>query len=417
MIINNTISPLLYGNLQFIANGPFAHLYGDKEIDDMLAHIINLLELQATLSNSEHHHFDGLYPFISPDQLQEKTTIKSLLSCIHPKVIGMIMHAGFDASAISADELDKIKNATLKDGKVLRHQEDAIAFDLNCAGAYLKAYAERFSSFRKKALSYLTKADKDDDDKLATFLTNALNRHEELGTTADAIISFLYVGTTSRSCKIRFAEHDRNSCSLNALFFRLFGKTIEFPIMFSVTGDFRMALTVEAFVAGVIQLSTLQTLRKTNPKASFFLQSCDGSALTRVNAGKNLQIGETLLDYLKSLPYEHKDTPLSGINILGITLHKNVMPYVEMNEEAILDYSFGKHFFPKYGVCFSTLAEMRKKLTLAMLHSYVGYVGYSNGLDQASSAERSAWGRKAGLRVMVWLFQSWIGKLLISRLC
>ena len=150
MIINNTISPLLYGNLQFIANGPFAHLYGDKDIDDMLAHIINLLELQATLSNAEHHHFDGLYPFISPDQLQEKTTIKSLLSCIHPKVIGMFMHAGFDANAISADELDKIKNATLKDGKVLRHQEDAIAFDLNCAGAYLKAYAERFSSFRKK---------------------------------------------------------------------------------------------------------------------------------------------------------------------------------------------------------------------------------------------------------------------------
>ena len=123
------------------------------------------------------------------------------------------------------------------------------------------------------------------------------------------------------------------------------------------------------------------------------------------------------MDYLKSLPYEHKDTPLSGINILGITLHKNVMTDVEMNEEAILDYSFGKPFFTKYGVCFSTLAEMRKNLTLAMLHSYVGYVGYSNGLDQASSAERSAWGRKAGLRVMVWLFQSWIGKLLISRLC
>eukprot|EP00984_Skeletonema_dohrnii_P032797 scaffold27520_cov125-Skeletonema_dohrnii-CCMP3373.AAC.4 len=378
-----------------ISNGPFGHLWSDEAIVKVRTFILKLLEVQASLSDPDHyHHLKGLFPFISPVQLKEKETIKALLTCIHPKSIGMIMGDGFDASAIPREVLAGIEKATLNDGeivpeyqvdvsalpgrhcgKALRHQDDASIFGLIYSGAYVKAHVGPFGEFKKAALSYLKKPDR--DDKLAAFLTEALNRHEVLGTPDDADISFLYIGTTSRPFEIRFAEHDSSSSnSLNASFFREFGKTFEFPAVFSVAGNIRMSLTVEAFLAGLIQLSTVRTLRLTNPNASFFLQGCDGSGLTLVNAGKNLGFDEeNVVKYVINF-CGPRDTLLSGIE-----LPTNVTSFLEYNIEAILDYHASK-----FDDSFRTLADVKEKLTLANLHSFVGSLGYTGTV--ANIAER-----------------------------
>ena len=355
------------------------------------------MHLQGSLSDPDYcHHLNGLFPFISEEQLQKKETFRAILSCIHPKTVAMIMGDGFDAGAIPRKVLADIEKATLEDGvvvpeyqvdmseltavtregKVLHHQDDANKFGPIHPGAYIKAYSGHFGEFKELASSYLKKAERR-GDKLATFLTIALNRHKELKTSEDAVISLLYIGTTCRAIEVRLAEHDSNSSnSLNALFFREFGKACEFPAMFSVAGNIEMSLTVEAFLAGIIQLSTLRTLRSTNPNANFFLQGCDGSALTLANAGQNLRFpnGDIVM-YLKTFRGD-RDGLLSGIE-----LPEYVESFMEYNIEAILDFHASKFddSFPKQ------LADMKKKLTLRNLNSFVGSIGHDGAVDSIAN--------------------------------
>ncbi|KAL7490633.1 hypothetical protein ACHAWT_000189 [Skeletonema menzelii] len=380
-----------------ISNGPFQHLWNDADINSVQVFFQKLMHLQGSLSDPDYcHHLKGLFPFISEEQLQKKETFRAILSCIHPKTVAMIMGDGFDAGAIPRKVLADIEKATLEDGvvvpeyqvdmseltavtregKVLHHQDDANKFGPIHPGAYIKAYVGRFGEFKELASSYLKKAERR-GDKLATFLTIALNRHKELKTSEDAVISLLYIGTTCRAIEVRLAEHDSNSSnSLNALFFREFHKACEFPAVFSVAGNIEMSLTVEAFLAGIIQLSTLRTLRSTNPNANFFLQGCDGSALTLANAGQNLRFAnEDIVTYLKTFRGD-RDGLLSGIE-----LPEYVESFMEYNIEAILDFHASKFddSFPKQ------LADMKKKLTLRNLNSFVSSIGHDGAVDSIAN--------------------------------
>ena len=301
----------------------------------------------------------------------------------------MVTKEGFNASRIRKEELTKIENATLEDAKIdleyqvdlsklpkrhrgeaLNHQEDASKFGPSCAAVYLKGHTATWGGYKKDASSYLAR-NKDPDCKLADFLTKSQELFENSGLSDDEPISCLYPGTTSRSCLVRWAEHDsHSSTSLNSLFFRQFEKTIQFPVMCVLSGNIDMSLVCESFVASLLQLSTLATLRKSDPNASFLFQADDGSALTRTGAGVNLHHRQDVLSFVTHF-HGPRDTPLSKIS-----LPKSVTLCLQNKEGRILDYCGGDYFVKKYGEVISTLDD----LTVEHLHSYVSSFGRSRAV-------------------------------------
>ena len=290
-------------------DGPFAHCYNDeRKVNLYFEHWKKVIELKHILKSKDpyyHDHLEGIYPFISPKLLKDKATFKAFLSWISPEFMDMVTKEDFNACTIPKDDFTKIQEATLENGKLepeyqvdlaklprrrtMKHQKDPSKFGQSYAAAYLKVYIGPWGKYKKTASSYLAD-NKDPDDKLADFLRKSLELYKKLGLSDDETISCIYPGTTSRDCLSRWVEHDRiSSTSLNSMFFREFEKTFQFPVMCVLHGNIVMSLVFESFVASLLQLSTLLTLRKSDPKASFSLQACDGSALTRTNAGAYLK--------------------------------------------------------------------------------------------------------------------------------
>ena len=346
--------------------------------------------MQRTLKEKNYHHLEGLYPLIPPKLLEDEAIFRALLSWIHPEFMIMVTKEGFNASRISKEELTKIENATRENGKLeleyqvdlselpkrhcgkaLNHQEDASRVGPSCAAAYLKGHTATWGGYKKDASSYLAE-NKDPNCKLAQFLRKSLEHYENLGLSDDDFISCLYPGTTSRPCLVRWAEHDSvSSTSLNSLFFREFEKTIQFPVMCVLSGNIAMSLVCESFVASLLQLSTLATLRKSDPNASFLFQADDGSALTRTGAGVNLQHRQDVLSFVTQFHGPRDDTPLSKIS-----LPKSMKICLQNNEGRILDYCGGDNFVKKYGEVISTLDD----LTVEQFHSYVSSFAHSRAV-------------------------------------
>ena len=343
---------------------------------------------------------EGLYPLIPSELLKDKATFKAILSWTHPAFMDMVTGIGFNANTIPQEVFAKIEAATLSDGKLeleyqvdlaklpkvrcgkaLEHQEDASKVGPSCAAVYLKAFTGPLGVYKKIASSYLAD-NKDPDCKLAEFLTKSLELFKNLGLSDDDAISCIYPGTTSRDCLTRWSEHDSDSStSLNALFFRVFEKTVQFPVMCVVRGNIAMSLAFESFIASLLQLSTLLTLRKSDPYASYLLQAHDGSALTRINAGAFLH-EQDVLGFVTQF-CGPRDTLLSEIH-----LPKNVTLCLQNNVGRILDYCSGKRFVAKFGNIISTPADVKEKLTVEHFHSYVSSFGRARRVANIAKKEK-----------------------------
>ncbi len=353
--------------------------------------------MHRTLKDNHHHHLEGSFPLIPPKLLEDEAIFRALLSWIHPGFMDMVTKKDFNASRIRKEELTKIEKATREDGilaleyqvdlaelpknhcgKALNHQEDASRFGPSCAAVYLKGHTGPKGKYKEIASSYLAE-NKDPDDKLAVFLTKSIELFDNgLGLSDNDFVSCLYPGTTSRPCLVRWAEHDSvSSTSLNSLFFRQFEKTIQFPVMCVLSGNIDMSLVCESFVASLLQLSTLATLQKSDPRASYLFQADDGSSLTCINAGKTFRFQQGVLDFVKSFR-DPRDTRLSTIRLSG-----KVRSFLEYHEGAILDYGGGDYFVKKYGEVISTLDD----LTVDQLHSFVSSTGRAGAVASIAAKE------------------------------
>jgi hypothetical protein len=398
--------------------GPFRHLYTPESIKPIHKFMLEMAELHNSLKGTEFNHFDGFYPYISFEELQDEATITGLASCAHPLFFQTIMSPKFNAPFMSDETFSALETATLSEGRIsdeyqvvlselpkthcnkeLKHQTDASKFAESCSGAYIKAHVGELGDFKSTARTYLRSEQSKHDKKLPAFLQKALARHESLGTRDDDTISFQYVGTTSRPFNVRWIEHDSgDSHSLNSEFFRIFAKNYQMPLMWSQSGDIGGSEMVEGFVAGLIQMATLRTLLQTDPEANFAYKGNDGTSLTLAIAGMNVEFGQgskQVVAYLKSMVAQGRgNTRLSSLNHLP----PFIASFMDYNMDAIISYSSsnmvhsnGKRntsFEKRFNRKLETPAEVLEESTADTLLSFCGHLAgekwWENKMKQAA---------------------------------
>eukprot|EP00979_Chaetoceros_neogracilis_P005380 scaffold982_cov234-Chaetoceros_neogracile.AAC.20 len=220
--------------------------------------------------------------------IQNDEAIQRIVQMLPPTFFKMAMKDGYRADQTSLEDLQIIS--------------DQAAQKLNPAdpGVYIRCYVSIVAKFRKRANEFLQGGAVANPNykKLSSFLETWLVRNDKRSD--DGVCCIPYIGETSRSVQDRFSQEDnpitRDGANLQWEFFQWFGITIKFAMGYVAPGKGQSKF-IEAFVAGIIQRSTVSTLGAESCK-SFLLLSKDGTGLNQVRCGYNYFDRNSFLDWI-----------------------------------------------------------------------------------------------------------------------